>query len=137
MTGLNAQRERDLSVMLEDPNQWGSLVELTAPDGKEYKTSANSPDPLNPLPLYGQVLRNSISLNPDTQERLIVAEPVVVLRLSSLERVPQAHEKWFMKFTTDPDPAAELENYSIGESRAPEISTLDFIRLYPIKTVQS
>lgn len=135
--GLNAQRERDLGVVLEDPNQWGTLVELIGPDGKEYKTSANSPDPLNPLPLYGQVLRNSISLNPDTQERLIVAEPVVVLRLSSLERVPKAHEKWHIRFATESGEAAEMEDYSLSETRAPEISTLEFIRLYPLKTVQS
>lgn len=135
MTGLNAQRERDLSVVLEDPKQWGSLVELTDPDGKIYKTSANSPDPLNPLSLYGQVLRNSISTNPDTQERLIVAEPVVVLRITSLERVPQAGEKWHIRFAISP--SDEMQDYVIDETRAPEASTLDFIRLYPHKASQS
>lgn len=135
---LRERAEQDLGTTLEDPKQWGLPVELTGPDGKIYKTSANSPDPLNPEPLYGQVLRNAVSESPDTGERLVIAKPVVTLRISSLERVPEPHEKWQIRFPTEPSLTAEKQDYSLDANRAPERnSSIGFIVFYPTKLKQS
>ena len=135
---LRERAENDLSVMLEDPNQWGIPVELTAPDGKEYNTSANSPDPQNPLSLYGQVFKNTVRVNPETGEPLVVGVPAVVLRLTSLARVPEPGERWLIKFPTEPSLTAEMQDFVLSPDRSPEKnSSLGFIVLYPTKVEQS
>jgi len=127
-----------LGITLEDPSQWGLPVELTGPEGIEIKTSANSPDPQNPLPLYGQVLYTTVRTNPETGEEMVTTEPVVVLRRSSLSSIPQDGEKWFIKFPKDPSLTAELSNYVLTPGRATEGGrSIGFIRLYPTKVVQS
>ncbi len=138
MDNLRERAEQDLGVTLEDSNQWGLPVELTGPDGIEIKTSANSPDPENPLLLYGQVLYNTVRVNPETGEQMVTPLPVIVLRRSSLSRVPQDGEKWHVKFPKDPSLTAELQDYAL----TPNLSTeggrsIGFIRLYPTKVVQS
>ena len=137
MTNLRERAERDLGVTLEDPKQWGLPVELTGPDGKVYKTSANSPDPLNPLPLYGQVLRNTTRESLEGGELIVTASPAVSLRISSLVRVPMADEKWHIRFPTEPSLTAEKQDYVLSEGRAPERnSSLGFMVLYPTKAEQ-
>lgn len=133
---LREQMERDLAVTLERPENWGLPVELTGPDGKEYKTSANSPDPQNPIPLYGQVHRNTVRFSPETGQPLVVGAPTVVLRISSLERVPADGENWLIRFPTEPSLTAEMKNFALTSDRATEISAIGFIRLYPVKAEQ-
>jgi len=136
MDNLRELVERDLGVTLEDPNQWGLPVELTGPDGIEIKTSANSPDPENPLLLYGQVLYNTVRENAEG-ERVVTPLPVIVLRRSSLSRIPQDGEKWFIKFPKDPSLTATLADYTLNADQATEGGrSIGFIRLYPKKTVQ-
>ena len=138
MQNLRERAEQDLGITLEDPKQWGLPVELTGPGGIEIKTSANSPDPQNPLPLYGQVLYNTVRVNPETGEEMVTASPVIVLRRSSLSRVPLDGEKWFIKFPKDPSLTASLSNYALTPDRATEGGrSIGFIRLYPVKVVQS
>jgi hypothetical protein len=86
MRNLRERVEQDLGTTMESPNQWGLPVELTAPDGKVYKTSKNSPDPDNPLPLYGQVLRNTTRESLDGPGLVVTHSPAVSLRISSLDQ---------------------------------------------------
>ena len=126
-----------MGVVLEDPSQWGLPVELTGPDGIEIKTSANSPDPENPLQLYGQVLYNTVRQNAEG-EPVVTPLPVIVLRRSSLSRIPQDGERWFIKFPKDPSLTAELSDYTLNADQATEGGrSIGFIRLYPKKAVQS
>ena len=136
MDSLRERVESDLGTTLE--GEWGLPVELTGPDGKEYNTSANSPDPQNPLPLKGQVLYTTVRVNPETGEEMVTASPVIVLRRSSLSRVPKDDEKWFIKFPKDPSLTAELADFALTPDRATEGGrSIGFIRLYPTKVVQS
>lgn len=134
---LREQMERDLAVTLTDPNAWGMPVELTGPDGKEYNTSANSPDPTNPDPLHGQVNYTSVRLSPQTGEEQVINKPSVVLRRTDLERVPEKGENWLVRFPKDPSLTAELKDYVMTVDRASEGGrSIGFIRLYPVKAVQ-
>jgi hypothetical protein len=135
---LRERAESDLAITLEDPTQFGLPVELTGPDGKEYNTSANSPDPLNPLPLYGQVLYTTVRVSPETGEEMVTNAPVVVLRRSSLERIPQDGENWHIRFPKDPSLTGEFSDYVFTPDRASEGGrSIGFIRLYPSKVDQS
>ncbi len=136
MDNLRERAEQDLGITLEDPSQWGLPVELTGPDGIEIKTSANSPDPQNPLLLYGQVLYNTVRTNAEG-EQVVTPLPVIVLRRSSLSRIPQDSERWFIKFPRDPSLTAEYADYTLNADQATEGGrSIGFIRLYPKKTVQ-
>ena len=138
MGNLRERAEQDLGITLESPTQWGLPVELTGPDGKEYKTSANSPDPQDPQPLYGQVFLNTVRVNPETGEPLVVGSPAVTLRISSLERVPEPGERWLARFPTKPSLTADLQNYVLSADRAPDRnSSIGFIVLLPTKAMQS
>lgn len=135
MENLRERVEQDLSTTLE--GQWGLPVELTGPDGTEYKTSANSPDPTNPLPLYGQVLKNTVRVSPETGEPLVIGKPAVTLRLTSLEVVPAAGEKWYIRFPTEPNLTAEMQDHALTPDRSPERnSSIGFIVFYPTKAEQ-
>ena len=137
MDSLRERVEEDLGITLEDPNQWGLPVELTGPDGIEIKTSANSPDPENPSLLYGQVLYNTVRQNAEG-EPVVTPLPVIVLRRSSLARIPQDGERWFIKFPQDPSLTAEMADYTLNADQATEGGrSIGFIRLYPKKAVQS
>ena len=136
MDNLRERAESDLGITLE--GQFGLPVELTGPDGIEYKTSANSPDPQNPLDLMGQVLYTTVRVSLETGEEVTVNKPVVALRRSSLARVPQDGENWFIKFPKDPSLTAELQNYIMSVDRSTEGGrSIGFIRLYPTKVIQS
>lgn len=136
MDSLRERVESDLAITLE--GQWGLPVELTDPDGKKITTSANSPDPLNPLPLRGQVLYTTVRVSTETGEEVITNAPVVTLRRSSLSRIPADGENWLVKFPKDPSLTADLENYALTPSRANEGGrSIGFIRLYPSKVIQS
>ena len=118
--------------------QFGLPVELTGPGGIEIKTSANSPDPLNPLDLMAQILYTTVRVSPETGEEMVTSEPVIVLRRSSLSHGPQDGEKWFIKFPKDPSLTADMANYALTPGRATEGGrSIGFIRLYPTKVIQS
>lgn len=137
MLNLREQVEKDLNISLENGG-WGLPVELTGPDGTEIKTSANSPDPQNPLTLMGQVLYTTLRVNPATGEEMVANEPVIVLRRSSLSRIPENGEKWLIKFPKDPSLTATLENYVFTADLAAEGGrSIGFIRFYPTKVEQS
>ncbi len=135
MVNLREQAEADLSFTLE--GEWRLPVELIDPDGNIINESENSPDPLNPLALYGQVLYDIVQVNPETGEQMIINDPIVSIRRSSLPRIPEAGEKWLVKIPTDPSETATLEDFVIDPTRPPEGGrSLGFIRLYLRRAAQ-
>ena len=112
---LREQVEKDLSFSLE--GDWGLPVELISPDGVKYSTSENSPDPENPLPLMGQVLYDQLKADPDTGEPITINNPIVVLRRTSLARIPADGETWSVRLPTKPSLSAALENFILSATR--------------------
>jgi hypothetical protein len=121
---LREQIESDLSRTLE--KEYGLPVVLIDPDGNTIEVSQNDGQPL-----VGQVLYDTVRINPDTGEEMIVNNPIVSLRRSSLSRVPQAGENWIVKIPTDPSTTAAKEDFIISSTRPPEGGrSIGFIRLY-------
>ena len=131
MENLREQIEADLHESLE--GEWGMPVELTNPDGLTQKLSLNNPDEK----LRGQCLYFSRQENPATGEMIIVNQPVVTLRISSLIRVPAAGEKWYIKFATSPRAGSPMRSWVFTPTKAPEHGTdIGFIRIYPQRIEQ-
>ena len=129
MENLRQQIERDLHDSIE--SEWGIAVELTSPDGEVQKYSANNPDEL----LKGQVLYFSKREDPATGETVVVPQPVVALRLSSLSRVPIDGETWHILMPVQPTPGAPRYSFVFTPDRAREHGTdIGFIRIYPYLT---
>ena len=132
MENLREQVEADLHESLE--GEWGMPVELTSPDGLTQKFSANNPSEL----LKGQCLYFSRQENPETGEAIIINQPVVVLRISSLIREPLAGEKWYIKFQTSPRAGAPMRSWVFTPTKAPEHGTdIGFVRIYPQRIEQA
>lgn len=125
VTNLREQIELDLAKTLEDPNGFGLPVLLLAPDGTEYG------------PYYGQVLYDTRSMD-DTGVPVIVHDPVVTLRRSTLERIPLPEEKntWAVKIPVTPSASASTETFVLG-GVSEDGGSIGFIRLYLSKAVQS
>jgi len=131
MINLRVEIEKDLFDSIE--SEWGMPVELTTPDGQTQIYSANNPSEK----LKGQILYFTRRENPTTGEQIIVREPVVSLRISSLIRVPAAGENWFIKFPVSPRPGAEMKSFLLTTDRSPEDGTdIGFARFYPQKILQ-
>jgi hypothetical protein len=117
--------ERDLSVSLE--GDWGVPVALLSPQGVWQRTRAGSDDE----PLTGQVLYDTVRLNPETGERVVIPAPIVVLRRSSLTQVPVAGETWLVEAPIAPTAGAAVVQFVLSPTRPPEGgSSIGFIRLY-------
>lgn len=125
MENLRATAEKDLYESLE--SEWKMPVELTSPNGIKQIYSANNPSEL----LGGQVLYSSRRENPETGEIIVVNQPVVTLRVSSLVRIPQAGETWFIKIPVSPVVGASKHSFVFTPDRSPEHGTdMGFIKLY-------
>jgi len=125
MENLRAQIETDLYESIE--GEWKVEAELTSPDGVTQIYSKNNPTEK----LGGQVLYFTRSLNPETGEAIIVNEPVLTLRISSLDRVPANGENWFVRMPTSPQAGAPKENFVFTSDRAKNAGTdIGFIRMY-------
>lgn len=129
---LREQIETDLADTLEDPDGYGLPVVLIDPDGNIYDKSAND----ETQDLSGQILYDTTRADPDTGLDIIIHQPVVTLRRSSLSRVPVAGEKWMVRIPETPDPSAVKTTHGI--ERAPEDGkSIGFIRLYLTKAIQA
>ncbi len=128
---LRQRAEADLKTSLE--KDWGLPVVLISPDGDTIDTSENSGEPLT-----GQILYDTVRVNPETGEPVIVNNPIVTLRRSSLSRVPAAGEKWVVKIPVDPDPDADIADFVISKARPPEGGrSIGFIKLFLQKAKQT
>lgn len=124
MTSLRTTIEADLAATLEgdfasvDTAGVGQIT-LTAPDGTQYAG------------IKGLVLYDQRRVNPETGLPIVVHEPVLVLRRSTLTRVPVAGETWYVRYPAPPPSTASLRGV-LGPDRAPEGGeTIGFVRLYP------
>ena len=126
MENLRQAIEHDLKDSLE--SEWKIKVELTAPDGNVQRYSMNNPDEF----LGGQVLYFSREENPATGEMIIINQPVVTLRISSLIRVPESGEKWYIRIPIAPNAGAEIKSFVFTPTRSLQHGTdIGFIRIYP------
>lgn len=131
MPGLRTRAIADMKRL--NLRDWSDIVELTDPDGNRYTTDNETGETLKAV----QILYDYRRVNPMTGEEIIVNEPVVTMALSSLARVPQAGETWFIKIPTETG-STTLENFLLTPDRSPEGGkSLGFIRLYPIKAGQA
>jgi len=120
---LREQAEADLAISLE--SDFALPVNLISPDGVHD-------DNLNGQVLYDQIRQA------ETGEEIIVNNPSVSLRMSSLKRVPAPNETWIVQIPATPNRAAAKVDYVLDTARAPEkSSSIGFIRLYLIKAVQA
>lgn len=123
MDNLREQAESDLAITLE--GEYALPVTLITPDGISISVT-------------GQVLYDSLELNPDTGMPVNVNNPLVTLRRSSLSRIPQPGERWVVKIPTSPSTTAELEDFIIDANAAPTGGrSLGIIRLHLKKIAQS
>jgi len=128
MENLRTVIEKDLYESLE--SEWKLPVELTSPDGVAQIYSKNDPTEL----LGGQILYFTERESPITGEMAIVNQPVVSLRISSLDRVPANGEKWLIKMPISPVADAEKITFVFTPTRSKEHGTdIGFIRIYPQK----
>ena len=100
---LRVTVNNDLEKSMEGLGEWGLPIELSSPDGVEYKTKKGTTDALT-----GQVLHNRVEFNPETGEDMSIDDPLVVLRIDSLDRVPAQNENWAVKIPEKPDPDSRL-----------------------------
>lgn len=128
MENLRAKLESDLKDCLE--GEWKAEVELTNPDGETQIYSKNNPTEK----LGGQVLYFTRRLDPATGEAVVVNQPCVTLRITSLDRVPASGEKWFIKMPIAPQAGAAKQSFVFTPTRAIEHGIDNgFIRIYPQK----
>jgi len=122
--GLRERVEKDLAVTLE--GQWSLPVNLVSPEG--VRTDG----------LRGQILYDTVRMNPETGEDVTVERPVVTLRRSSLTRIPAPGEKWLVEIPQTPDETASMEQYMISPVRPPEGGrSIGFIRIFLQEVEQS
>jgi hypothetical protein len=123
-----AMLETDLGATLE--SDFAAPVSLISPDGVILNTS------LHGGPLYGKVQYDYKEQKP-SGEIVVVKELLVVLRISSLSRVPKAGEHWGVTVPTSPsDPTSKT--FTLEGSKAPtDGGTIGFIRLFPKATAQA
>lgn len=127
---LREQVESDLNDSLE--GDWGLPVELISPDGVKQSTKKGNPQSL----LKGQILYDTQSQDLETGEDILVHQPVVTLRRSSLDRVPLSGERWVVKIPLTSSLTAPLVTFLL-ERPSEDGSSIGFIRLYLTKAKQS
>lgn len=124
MTNLRELAESDLETTLENPDEWGLPVILV--DGS---TGAKQT-------VEGQILYDTVKINPDTGAEIIVHDPIVTLRRSTLSPVPASGEDWSVEIPITPSRTGATELFLMD--RADEGgNSLGIIRLYLTKTKQS
>jgi hypothetical protein len=125
MENLRHRIEHDLGQSLE--GEWGVPFELTSPDGQIQRYSLNQPGEQ----LVCQALNFSRRENPSTGETMVVDQPVISVRLSSLIRVPSAGETWYIKVFWSRVGLGSDMKYLFSSDRAPEHGTdIGFMRMY-------
>jgi len=121
---LREQAEQDLAHTLE--GAFALPVVLIDPDGVTYDD------------LVGQVLYDTVVEDPATGGTVVIDEPVVTLRRSSLTRIPGPGENWAVKIPITPSRTGDLVTHLIDPSKSPEGgASIGFIRLYLKKAAQS
>jgi len=127
---VRALAETDLAHTLE--GEFRIPVVLIDPTGLKIDKTKNG------LSLGGRVLLSQPRTNMDTGEVVIVPDPVVELRRSSLSRVPVIGEKWGVIIPDSPRADAVLETYVLDPSRTVSGGeSLGVIKLPLVKATQA
>jgi hypothetical protein len=130
-TNLRERAESLLGLTVEGP--FGLPVELTDPDGNIQTLSENDGETLK-----GQALGHRTTINPDTGVELVLVNPILVLRRSSLTRIPEDGEYWHIRMPLDPSETATKHDFMLDPSKSIEGGrSLGEIRLYLKNAVQS
>jgi len=120
--------KKDLVEIID--KDWGEPVILIGPDGHKQTQTADD----ETKSLKGILSRESVNIDPGTGFEAVVPEPVLILRLGSLTRVPKASEKWSVQ--APPTPGSEtLQSYTLS-GPPEEGSTIGYINLPLRKVVQ-
>jgi len=123
--------ETDLDTTLE--GEWGLPVTLISPDGVIQTLKKNTT-----TRLAGQVLYDTVQQNPETGEIIMVDNPIVSLRRTSLDRIPQDGEKWVVQIPTTPSTTAALEDFVLSPTKAHGGGgSIGYIKLYLTRVNQS
>jgi hypothetical protein len=118
---LRSRAEADLAYSMRD---WGVDITLIDPSGVVYDD------------VRGLSFCDITKFNPDTGQEVVVPTPHIVLRRSTLTRIPQPGETWVVKVPLDPN--GEQEDLIFSATRPPEGGrTIGFITLFLQKAVQS
>jgi hypothetical protein len=106
---LRSRAEKDLRVTLE--GDFGVPVVLIAPDGAVVDKTVDG------RPLRCKAAWAQPAINADGQE-VVVPNPVVWLRRTSLARVPRSGERWLVRIPVSPAEDAEMGDFLMDESYA-------------------
>lgn len=120
--GLRELSEEFLSVTLE--GDFSLPVEIQTPDGASQTVN-------------GQVLYDRTGEDPTTGETIIVTEPVVVVRRSSLDPLPSPGDRLIIRIPQTPDATADKETYLCFDQSFRGGRSLGLVRFYLTKTEQS
>lgn len=123
MVNLRELAESDLATTLE--GDFALPVTLIPPDGEPFQA-------------VGQILYDTVSVNPDTGQQVVENKPIITLRRSSLTRVPKAGETWHVRMPTAPSATAPLADFIFSGDAAPAGgASTGFIKIKPQKVEQS
>jgi hypothetical protein len=112
--------EQDLGLIMSD---WGVSITLYSPDGVEDQ-------------VRGLVFSDSSEFNPDTGQAVIAFRPHVVLRKSTMVRVPKAGESWIVKAPISP--GGDDEDFMLDPTYPPEGGdSAGYIKLFLRRAEQS
>jgi hypothetical protein len=118
-----AMLETDLAATLE--SDFAAPITLVDPDGNFINYSAHGG------PLLGKVQYDTVEVNPGSGEPVAVRKPMVILRTSSLARVPKGGERWMVTTPTSPSDPTPKNFMFDGATHAPKVNgTIGFIILY-------
>lgn len=116
MVNIRELAESDLSASLE--GEFGLPVILTDPAGAQQTVE-------------GQILYDTVRIEPETGNPVIDDNPVVTLRRSSLSPVPQDGEKWFIEIPITPSRTAPTESFVFTADRTARTGgSIGYIKLY-------
>jgi hypothetical protein len=117
MINLREQAERDLADTLE--GEFALPIRLIDPDGAKQDVE-------------GQVVFDTIELDPSSGAEQVVHKPVATVRRSSLSRVPEAGEAWAVQIPTTPSRTAPRSTFLL-QRPSEDGGSIGFVRLYLIR----
>ncbi len=85
----------------------------------------------------GQVLYDRVSEDPQTGETVYVTDPVVVVRRSSLDPIPEPGDRLVIRIPSEPREDADHETYLCFDQSFRGGRSLGLVRFYLTKTEQT
>lgn len=108
--------EADLEESLE--GEWGLPVILIGPE-----------DSGETQEVKGQILYDTVEENPETGGTVMIHNPVVTIRRSSLNPVPEPGDRWAVRIPIEPREDAPKRTFVLDHP-SQEGASIGFIRLY-------